>query len=102
MFSVFEYIYIYIFVDSQRMSDTSPPVIPLSPDVDFVQDTQVQDEGDTGAGSSQPKKGRRVHRKKGPDEPKMKNKQLPWTPSEQMSLCKAWLEVTEDPLCGNV
>ena len=72
------------------MIDT-PPRTPQSPDVEIVQETQApQDE---------PRR-KRAHKKKAPDEPRMKTTKIPWTPEEEMNLCKAWLDITEDPQEG--
>nr|XP_043609828.1 uncharacterized protein LOC122581647 [Erigeron canadensis] len=84
--------------DRQRMVDT-PSAEPSSPDIEVVREMQEHG-GDNGDGSSQQKK-KRVHRKKGADEPRLKTKPIAWTNDEQMSLAKAWLEVTEDPMCSN-
>ena len=75
----------------------TPPPTPRSPEVEFVQETQRQN---VDAGPSQQRKGKRVHKKKAPDEPREKQNQKLWSPDEQMALARAWLEVTEDPKEG--
>ena len=85
----------YINVDRQRVVDTSPPT-PNSPDVDVVQETQPK----VGGSSSQPKKGKRQHKRKPVEQPRTRQPAVAWTPEEEMNLAKAWLDVTEDPKEG--
>ncbi|XP_022033055.1 uncharacterized protein LOC110934175 [Helianthus annuus] len=46
-------------------------------------------------------KKKRSHKRKTPGEERLKTKPIPWTSNEEMSLSKAWLEITEDPRCSN-
>ncbi|XP_022019968.1 uncharacterized protein LOC110920037 [Helianthus annuus] len=48
-----------------------------------------------------PQKKKRSHKRKTPGEERLKTKPIPWTSNEEMSLSKAWLEITEDPRCSN-
>nr|XP_043611904.1 glutathione S-transferase T3-like [Erigeron canadensis] len=77
------------FFDRQRLVDTPPQ----DSQDDDVQKTQPP---------PQPSKPRR-HRKKvvGEDEPRPRNVQQTWLPSEEMNLATAWLSVIENPECAN-
>nr|XP_043626585.1 glutathione S-transferase T3-like [Erigeron canadensis] len=61
-------------------------------DLETVQETQP----DVG-----PSTKRRQHRKRVPGEPRAKVTQMAWSSEEQIALCRAWLDVTEDPASAN-
>nr|XP_043619849.1 uncharacterized protein LOC122591659 [Erigeron canadensis] len=82
----------------------TPPSTPYTPretqlEVEFVKETQLA--VDLEEGQSSKAKGKRVHKKKGPDEPLEKTEKQSWSNKEEMALARAWLEVTEDPEEGN-
>ncbi|XP_021978654.1 glutathione S-transferase T3-like [Helianthus annuus] len=54
-----------------------------------------------GENVGEPQKKKRSHKRKPPGEECLKSKPIPWTSNEEMSLSKAWLEITEHPRYSN-